>query len=77
MIPVPRADEPPDFDRDVRQPGYRDGKTRIELLDDDMPLLALALRELFASAAGDLSDEQRGFRYELAAVRIAAGMPVP
>jgi hypothetical protein len=56
---------------------YRDGKTRIEWLDDDMPLLATALRVLFASEATALSAEQRGFRDELAAVRRAAGMPVP
>lgn len=56
---------------------YREGKTRIELLDEDIPLLARALRELFAVALESLSAERRGFRVELVSAREAAGMPVP
>jgi hypothetical protein len=56
---------------------YRDGKTRIAFLEDDFPLLADALRRLFAADEITLSDEQRGWRAELIAARLAANASVP
>jgi len=56
---------------------YRMGKTRIELLDDDFPLLADALRRLFAAQDEELGDELRHWRAELIAARQAANASVP
>ncbi len=56
---------------------YKDAKTTIAFLDDDFPLLADALRKLFAAADVDLSQELRHWRAELIAARRAAGASTP
>jgi hypothetical protein len=56
---------------------YRDGKTRIALLDEDFPLLADALRKLFAADEAELSEELRAWRTDVIADRLAADTSVP
>ena len=56
---------------------YREGKSRIALLDEDFPLLADALRRLFAADEAELDDERRAWRAEVIADRLAANASVP
>jgi hypothetical protein len=56
---------------------YREGKTRIALLDEDFPLLADALHRLFAADEAELDEELRTWRAEVIADRLAANATVP